>query len=258
MFQVSFRRIVVLLGVFTVFLLLGGCGSASTQYYFAAADLNAPGDDPELTFYRVTFDANSFLEKATLTQGFYDAEALHQLFGEVKKPSEGESAADPENAADNGTETVKSGEYTLQFDPKLGTWRVVDHRDRFTIVYGANADKMAKQVQAFADSDEIGTQLGQIFKQNLKEPEKKPAGTTARKRLAAAQAGAAVAATELAAAAEGLSDASTSPETRAALVAAADAVLKSLNSREKDLDDQDPDKAMEAAQKRYDRLSKSN
>lgn len=130
-----------------------GCQSAKTQYIFATADLDDRSSTPKLTFYRVKFDGEARNVKASYQAGFYDAEALRQLFGEVSKP------------ADTTAEVHQfpTGTYLLRYDEVTRSWIVVDDGQRFTILYGANSDAMAAQVQAFADGSDLGKQMGALL-----------------------------------------------------------------------------------------------
>src|SRR6185295_4892854 len=74
--------------VFAATVVLTGCTSTqSTRFHVAVADVDVP--DPELKFYRVTIRAKSSNVKATLHTGFYDANAVRQLYGEVQKGDSG-------------------------------------------------------------------------------------------------------------------------------------------------------------------------
>jgi hypothetical protein len=132
---------------------LTGCQSAQTQYIFATADLDDHSPTPKLTFYRVKFDGSARNVKASYQAGFYDADALRQLFGEVSKPSD----------AAKEVRKNPTGSYLLRYDEETKKWVVVDDGQRFTIMYGANSDAMASQVQAFADSDDVGKQMGSLL-----------------------------------------------------------------------------------------------
>lgn len=132
-----------------------GCARAETRYYFAAADLDDKSDHPELTFYRVTVTGESFGTQSSLQQGFYSADALHQLFGEVSKPAPSDNKASSDTSAKI---SGGNGTFQLVFDPTTGTW-TTRNDSLFTVFYGANADKMAEQVQAVADDASIANAL---------------------------------------------------------------------------------------------------
>jgi hypothetical protein len=135
-----------------VFVGLGvGCTSASMRHYFASANADDPAG--QLTFYRVKVDGRSFLVTSTFQSGFYDAGALHRLFGEVKKPESGE--------------TTRSATLQLRYDPVRGTLERVGPDERLTFIYGANADAIADQVQAFATSDADGQRVARLLAAGL-------------------------------------------------------------------------------------------
>ncbi len=170
-----------------------GCYGVSSSHYFAMADLNAP--DRELTFYRITIKASSFLTTSQYNAGFYDANALHQLFGEVKSPTPPAPVEVPKKT-DSGTtgsatkgrpvptavtpsappvatptttatttnaSSLQAGTVQLECDVK-GNCRVNGGaNDRFTVIYGANADAVADQIRAFADSDSTGKQIASLL-----------------------------------------------------------------------------------------------
>jgi hypothetical protein len=294
----TFRTVLVLVTVGLTLAHLVGCSGARTRYYFAAADLDDSGADDQpssnatLTFYRVTFNAASFGVKASLQQGFYDAGALHQLFGEVKNPNAKEkkddatdkakdaanakgkakaktmpkasdSASAPNSADDANaavpavnSASVSSGSYTLEFDPATRTWHVMDEPQRFTIIYGANADAMASQVQAFADNDELGQQIGKILKSSIAKKNKKPAAQDAdAKTLKADQASANAVAKKLDAASKSIKDDAMPNAVRASLVQAAQDLLDSLGNKET-LDKSNFDAAMTHAGELLDTLTK--
>jgi hypothetical protein len=156
---------------------LAGCSGVSTSHYFAVADLHAP--NPELTFYRVTIKANSVFTTSEYTAGFYSADALHQLFGEVQKP-DSQAKIDSSNTSDPLTSKSEGSKKTDPSVTKVGSvvppgtlQLACDARgnckvggganDRFTVIYGANADAIAEQIRLFADSDNTGKQIGSLF-----------------------------------------------------------------------------------------------
>ena len=114
-----------------------GCSGVWTQHYFAMVDLDDPNRD--LSFYRVTVNAESFLTTSQYSSGFYDAEALHQLFGEVKKPEA--------NGGKAGSGTLQAGALQLMCNAR-GQCQVGGTNDRFTMIYGTNADAIADQIRS--------------------------------------------------------------------------------------------------------------
>lgn len=129
---------------------LCGCASSYMRFHFAAVDPSA--EDPMLEFYRVTIDAGSGNSRSEFQTGYYDADALHQLYGQVsdegaQRPDEGKSV----------------GAVVVQFDPTTRAYRIVEQDERFTVVYGTNADAVAQQIAAFADADDTGRMLGGLM-----------------------------------------------------------------------------------------------
>ncbi len=127
-------------------LLCVGCVSGqSTRYYFAAADLDH--DNSDLKFYRVTVKGCSVNTKSNMQTGWYDAEALHDLFGQVGAP----------------TKTENLGSCVMTYNGDKGEWEIQEGQKRFTVIYGANADAMADQVKLFAESNEAGAAFGSLL-----------------------------------------------------------------------------------------------
>jgi hypothetical protein len=157
------------------------------------ADLNAP--ERELAFYRITINASSFLTTSQYNAGFYDANALHQLFGEVKSPSPPAAVVDTKktdtgatgSATTSGTvpstpppsaptpptpamtttttnaSSLQAGTVQVECDVKGNCKVNGGANDRFTVIYGANADAVADQIRAFADSDSTGKQIASLL-----------------------------------------------------------------------------------------------
>jgi hypothetical protein len=138
-------------GLLIAAIALSACSGVSTGHYFAVADLNDPNS--ELTFYRVTINANSFLTTSQYSSGFYDADALHQLFGEVKKP---------DSPAVKSAGTLQPGTLQLKCNAK-GNCEVGGANDRFTVIYGVNADAIADQIRLFAENENTGKQIAALL-----------------------------------------------------------------------------------------------
>ncbi len=180
------------LTLFLAALLLAGCYGVTSQHYFAIADLDSP--TRELTFYRAKVSARSFLTKSEYSAGFYDANALRQLYGEVKNPNpppppppdgakKGNGDANKGNGAAKGSGSAGTattsgmrapGSVTTSSSPLAGTLQLEcdSHRrckvvgganDRFTLIYGANADAVAQQIQSFAENEATGKQLAALL-----------------------------------------------------------------------------------------------
>jgi hypothetical protein len=157
---------------------ISGCSGVSTSHYFAVADLDAPGGT-ELTFYRVVVKANSVFTTSQYTAGFFSADALHQLFGEVQKPespakSDSPKKSDPLSSNSEGPKktdssitkpagVIPAGTLQLACDVRGNCKVDGGANDRFTVIYGANADAIAEQIRLFADSDNTGKQIAALF-----------------------------------------------------------------------------------------------
>jgi hypothetical protein len=241
-----------------------GCGgSAEQRYYLAAADLDDDAAYPKLTFYRVTIKGDSVNTKSTFQSGLYDADALHQLFGEVKKPDQGTPAPSSSSASgaggDGGAQaaapTLRAGTFLLRFDPASKRWETVDDNQRFAFIYGANADAIAEQIRLFGESETTGQQMARLFAAAA-------AGETfvdleqERDRAAAdAKSASALAAEFDKLVAEVAAANATPADVREALLKAAQAAAKAAGSTET-FDPADLDKAFEKAQLVHDTLAK--
>ena len=128
-----------------------GCASthSSMRLHVAVADVDSA--NPEIKFYRVTIDAKSSNKKATLQTGYYDADAVRQLFGEVKKKDVA-SASSP-----------RSGGHSFVFDVTSGNWRPLEESELFTIIFGADAKSLAAEIDLTASSNETGEEMGRLL-----------------------------------------------------------------------------------------------
>lgn len=133
------RRFALLLGIACLAGLgLAGCASRQfEQHIFAATELE--GQNPVVKFYRISIKAKARNMKTSYQAGFYDADAVRSLFGEVRKQED-----------ESGT-LQQAGTLTLELEGNR--WSVVNQDTLFTIVYGADATAIATQIQAFANSD---------------------------------------------------------------------------------------------------------
>lgn len=130
-----------------------GCQTSTfAQHYFAAVDLDS--GRPTLQLYRVTVNAKSTLVTSSYHAGFFDAEALQELFGVVAKAPDGARAQ-------GGSSTPR--QQLLKVSPATGRWEVVKSNERFTVVYGTNADALAQQIQTFADSGQAGDEIARLL-----------------------------------------------------------------------------------------------
>lgn len=235
---------------------LTGCARTQSRYYFAAADLDDSSRDPSLTFYRVTVTGESFGAKASLQQGFYSADALHQLFGEVSNTAS-------TNSTDSTATTVKlpgsNGTFRLVYDKNTGTWTSTADT-LWTVFYGANADKMAQQVQAVADSNSIAGALTALIGGQIKPaPPANSDVTKLKQQAAAAQKSASTLADDLTNIEKEINPNATPQQLRLNLLTAANEVMKSLGKAKQNAtgDPAKLDTAFDAIQKAYDNLSKA-
>jgi len=127
------------------FVLCACVTSTRARHYFAAADV----DDgrPVLKFYRITIRARSVNINSTYNAGFYDADGLRALFGEP--------------TADGATKAGSPGYYRLV--PTESGAFAVEQPSLFAVMYGADAQAIARQVEDFANSKETGDQMARLL-----------------------------------------------------------------------------------------------
>jgi hypothetical protein len=128
-------------------ILLGCTTSDNNTIYFASANISP--DKPTLTFYRVKIKGKSTLMKTDLQTGFYDANAVRALFGEVAKDTSGKN------------DYTGLGQYQLIFEN--GQWKVMDPQELFTIVYGTDAKALTGVIKTYAGNNKLGEQIGSLF-----------------------------------------------------------------------------------------------
>jgi hypothetical protein len=143
-----------LLAVFagTVFLSLFASGCSSTQvsrFHVAVADVNDP--NPKVKFYRITIQAKASNVHATLQSGFYDANAVRQLYGEVR------------NSGTDSPTSDQVGVHQYVYNSFAKVWEPLEDKELFTVVYGVDAKAIASEIQAFAASDQAGTQFARLL-----------------------------------------------------------------------------------------------
>jgi len=131
--------------------------------HFAAIDSAEPakGQERSLDFYRVTIEGVSGNGLTEFQTGYYDAEALHQLFGQVSDEKNGDRTVTAQEQGDS----PRSGQVVVQIDPTTGKHRVVERDERFTIIWGNNADAVTQQISAFAQADSTGEALAGLIAQ---------------------------------------------------------------------------------------------
>jgi len=150
-------------------LLSMGCSQQNNVRYFAVADISPstqPSSDADdisetmadpsisIKFYRVTISSGALFEQTNLQTGFYPATALHDLYGDV-------SQSNTNGGSEDGSS--ESNTFQIAFDPGSRTYSAVSPRSRYTIVYGANAQAISNQINAFANSAQAGQVLGDLF-----------------------------------------------------------------------------------------------
>jgi len=134
-----------------------GCAKSEMQFYFAAADLGDQ-ETPRLKFYRVTVHGQAGGQTSNLLTGFYDSDALHSLFGQVEAPNDSDTSGRKPASSSHHV-----GNIIVQYDPVTKGWRALQDDEKFTVFWGTNADAMAQQVSAFAQSEQAGGELASIL-----------------------------------------------------------------------------------------------
>lgn len=122
---------------------------------FAAVDLDETREDgkhPRIRFYRVSVKGVSANSKTRLRTGFYQADALHSLFGEM--PAVDSKAEDPK---------ASKASVLLSVDPASGDVVEVGKDRRFTVLYGTDVSAVADQISMFAESQANGDSLGRLL-----------------------------------------------------------------------------------------------
>lgn len=107
-----------------------------------------------LKFYRVTVVGESGNSRSKLQTGYYDASSLHQLFGQVS------NAESPESTREGDREFEQ---VVVQFDPATRRHQILQRNQRFTVMFGSNADAVAQQISAFAAADQTGKAIGSLI-----------------------------------------------------------------------------------------------
>lgn len=131
-------------------LLLAGCGSTQKlRLHLAIAEVDRP--NPEVKFYRVNIRARASNVKTSFETGYYDANALRELYGEVKKPAQ--ATAPPPGL----------GTHQFVFNPRTGQWDSLAENQLFTVVFGADAKAIAAEIKTFAESDQTGQQMARLI-----------------------------------------------------------------------------------------------
>lgn len=150
-------------------ILLSGCAKSTMRFHFAAIEVvpsresspgdksqaNAEGAKAQLRFYRVTIKGTSWNSVSKLQTGYYDAQALHQLFGQVSSDGSGTKS----KSADPGEQFEQ---VVLQVDPVTGRCRIVQHDQRFSILFGNNADAVTQQIMAFGEAQDTGEKIASL------------------------------------------------------------------------------------------------
>jgi hypothetical protein len=144
------KSISVLIASLTVALLATGCGSTQRmRLHVAVADVDDP--NPAIKFYRINIRARSSNVKTDLQTGYHDANAVRQLYGEVKK------------SAEPGTAPSKVGTHQFVYSGKSGRWEAMNEDQLFTVIFGADAKAIATEIKTFAESDQTGQQMSRLI-----------------------------------------------------------------------------------------------
>jgi hypothetical protein len=254
-----------------------GCYGVTSRHYFAVTDLDGP--ERGVTFYRVSVTARSFLTTSQYNAGFYDANALHQLFGEVKAPAPPAAATEAKKtessapappappappAAPTNTTTVtgtassasslQAGTVQVECDLRTRCRVTGGANDRFTVIYGANADALADQVRAFADSDNTGKQIASLLAASA-SADVFERTTAADQATEQARQNATGLAKDLKTLADQIANATSADEARKLLLRAAQLAAQRAGSSTL-FDTTDPDRGFTQAQATYEVLSK--
>jgi hypothetical protein len=131
-------------------LVLTGC-TTQQKVRFHLAVANIDSDNPDLKFYRVTIKAKASNVKSDLQAGYYDANAVRQLYGTIST-----NVATPQDGSRIGT-------HQFVFDPATKQWSAIPDDQLFTIVYGVSAKAIAATIKAYNDSDQTGQQLASVI-----------------------------------------------------------------------------------------------
>lgn len=259
----QFNRMIAFSAGISLGIIAMGCARVQTRYFFASAGLDDKTNSPKLTFYRVTLTGESFGEKSSLQEGFYNADALHQLFGEVSQPKPQSNATTQPGETSTGPQlATANGAAELIYDPGTNSWTLANN-SRFTIFYGANADKMAEQVQAMANDKSVANALAGLVGGSIDKPTTQPAKSgsqlaSLQKKATAAQKSASDLADQLDEVIQAMDANATPQQGRQALLDSAGDVLKSLGSGAKLNPSADPtklDAAFGKAEAAYKKLS---
>jgi len=146
----AMKSISLITALLAVPLLSTGCGSTQRmRLHVAVADVDDP--NPAIKFYRVNIRARSSNVKTDLQTGYYDANAVRQLYGEVKKPAEISNVPS------------KVGTHQFVYNSKNQRWEAMNDDQLFTVVFGADAKAIAAEIRTFAESDQTGQQMALLI-----------------------------------------------------------------------------------------------
>jgi len=146
---------------------LPGCTSyQSMRLHYAVVNIDEP--NPQVKFYRVTLRGYSSNVKANMNTGYYDANTLRYLYGDVQRDSGSGSAtgagltalASPSSTLKNN---IPPGQVVVQFDPATRTWSQVPSTSLFTMIYGADSQALSDAIKAYAQSGKTGDTMGALF-----------------------------------------------------------------------------------------------
>jgi hypothetical protein len=107
--------------------------------YFATVDLDGGLEGYELDYYRVTVNARGANSKTLYQAGYFDAATLHDLYGTMPTAL---------GLMANDTSATST---TTALD------------QRFTVIYGANADAIVRQMNLASENATLGTAFGRLL-----------------------------------------------------------------------------------------------
>lgn len=136
-------------------LMLTGCTTKQAmRFHLAVANIDSP--NPDLKFYRVTIQTKASNVKSDLQTGFYDANAVRQLYGNVSS----NAAAFAAGSRQDGS---RVGMHQFLFNPETRQWVAVPENELFTVAYGANAKAVVDTIKAYNSADVAGQQFASVL-----------------------------------------------------------------------------------------------
>lgn len=141
---------------------LQGC-TTSQEMRLHYAVVNVDEAKPQIKFYRLTLRGSSSNLKSSMTTGYYDANTLRYLYGDVLSGS-GSGNAGTNGTGDGGAKTIAAnGNLVFQFDPATKSLTQLPPSSLFTMIYGADSQALSDAIKSFADNDKTGETMGKLF-----------------------------------------------------------------------------------------------